>query len=216
MNMDDLNIYYIGGSGGFYLMHQLLMTGKYWCSFGEKFNHLTIDEVRTYTFNTDRKSWKDNEIWPKNAETAAHTTELRKLYLFNNMWGFSDWEKYNGIKLALSMDERSWLRMTSAKGAALYWNKPIQKYFSITRNALRENAYKRYISSSKEQAGSWCYDWKDIITPTGLKQLFDRLGLEMTDRNMLFMKEYLKQHDMSLLKRIMGSSFNELNDFINT
>ena len=216
MVMDDLNIYYIGGSGGFYLMHQLLITEQYWCSFGLDHIHTSFDIIRKSTFDQNRVSWKSNEIWPDNQLTLTSTTSVSKIYLFNNMWGFSSWEKYPGKKLALYTDEKSWLRITANKGAALYWNRPRDDYFSITRSALRTNAYCRYISTSHQQAASYCFDWKDMITPRGIISIFDTLGLEFKDTNWQFMKFYLKQHDISLLHRVLGYRIDEVSTILNS
>jgi hypothetical protein len=144
----------------------------------------------------------------------AAACDVRKLYMFNNMWGFANWEAFPGTKLALTMDERSWLRMIASKGAALYWDKPRDEYFSITRRALRESAHMRYVNTALSQAGSWCYTWQDIVTPTGLETLFTRLGLTVVEDNIEFMGSYLRQHDVDLLGRILGPRLSEIRSLL--
>jgi len=214
--MTDLNLYYIGGAGGFYLLHQLLLTGDYFCSFGNDFEDWSYDRVRQHTFSIDRQSWKDNEIWPDNQATLSADTDKNKVYLFNNMWGWDNWQKYPGHKMALYTDEKSWLRLTAIKGAALYWDKPREQFFAITRDALRTNAYSRYINTACEQAMPLCVTWQDIITPSGLAAAFAKLGLQCTDRNLEFMELYLQQHDIVLLKRILGPRISEIQQLLNS
>ena len=74
----DLILSYSGGSGGFLLLHFLLLTKKYYCSFDQE-NDL-ISQWRI----TDPSKWKSTEIWPANKVTLSSTTSKSKIYFFCN------------------------------------------------------------------------------------------------------------------------------------
>jgi hypothetical protein len=203
--MEDLNIYYIGGAGGYYFLHQLLITKNYWCAFDERLHRMSFDQIRQYTFDPNRAKWKDNEIEPINDETERNQhCNVSKLYLFNNMHNWDRWTSSQGKKICLYTDERSWLRIIANKGAALYWEQPKTQYRAITRKALANHTYKNYIRNAVDYAGAdWCFDWRSIVTVDGLTSVFNKLGLEVTQPNIDFLNFYIDQHPAALLNKVL-------------
>ena len=74
----DLNLSYSGGSGGFLLLHFLLLTEKYYCSFESDNDLISQWQI------TNPSKWKSTEIWPDNKVTLLSTTPKSKIYFFCN------------------------------------------------------------------------------------------------------------------------------------
>lgn len=107
--MTDVNLHYSGGSGGFLVLHLLLLSKKFFCKFeGLRFindqnfdYHLkTILEIQ---WNIKEPStWKHSEFWPNNPLTEFVTTNRSKLFFHCNTFVKSPEEKsilvYTDIK----------------------------------------------------------------------------------------------------------------------
>lgn len=79
--MKDINLIYSGGSGGFLLLHLLLLSGSFYVSFKDK----TLDQAIEQQWKVhDPTCWKRTEEWPANDQTFTHATELRKIYFHCN------------------------------------------------------------------------------------------------------------------------------------
>lgn len=80
--MNDLNLIYSGGSGGFLLLHLLLLSGKFHVRFN---NNKPMDQVIDQQWQiSDHTVWKQNEVWPANSKTFKDSTTLRKIYFYCN------------------------------------------------------------------------------------------------------------------------------------
>jgi len=79
--MKDIKLSYSGGSGGFLLLHLLLLSGKFYTSFDK----ITLNEVIDSQWNiSNHNKWKESETWPNNEITRLTITSLRKLYFSCN------------------------------------------------------------------------------------------------------------------------------------
>jgi hypothetical protein len=78
--MPEKTIYhlgYSGGSGGFLLLHLLLLSDNFFCFFPEQ---KQFDQILKDQWNiSDHKLWKQNEHWPDNFMTASSNSLHNKL-----------------------------------------------------------------------------------------------------------------------------------------
>jgi hypothetical protein len=80
--MIDLKLCYSGGSGGFLLLHLLLLTGKFYTGFDAD---KSINSIVNEQWNvSDHSKWKTSEIWPNNLATLSTATSLARLYFVCN------------------------------------------------------------------------------------------------------------------------------------
>ena len=79
--MKELTIQYAGGSGGFLLLHLVLLSGKYQCKFrsDQVFDKFFKDQWNI----TDHARWKMGEVWPDNRATLESSID-NKVYLICN------------------------------------------------------------------------------------------------------------------------------------
>jgi hypothetical protein len=185
----DLNIFYLGASGGFYFLHYLLLYGQHAVSFPtdparflaeetqeniqalrlsrscyqqcrgadwpdyqdylDKFNSLPrelhnelaqlhqvsafnvtdfpgwfdrrLDEVVEHNWDIkDHTKWKQNEVWPINADTLASRCSDRPFKIFFTCNIIDDWLKYPGKKVVLYTDIETQLALAKYKQAWVY------------------------------------------------------------------------------------------------
>ena len=80
--MQDVKIVYGGGSGGFLLLHLLLLSGKFYTVFD---SHDSLDVIIDRQWNIKHhKDWKNFESWPMNQLTSCAPTQRQRLYFFCN------------------------------------------------------------------------------------------------------------------------------------
>jgi len=80
--VQDLNLFYSGGSGGFLLLHLLLLSGRYHVVFR---NNVPMPTALNSQWKiTDHESWKKTETWPDNEKTSHSHSELTKIYFYCN------------------------------------------------------------------------------------------------------------------------------------
>jgi hypothetical protein len=79
---DNLNLLYSGGSGGFFLLHLLLLSNEYACCFPTT---ASLSQIIDHQWNiSDPNNWKKTEIWPDNLQTANLSSNLKKIYFYCN------------------------------------------------------------------------------------------------------------------------------------
>ena len=144
----DINFSYAGGSGGFLLLHLLLLENKHDIEFnykechGEKFfslypefkNHLgnisDIPEWRDFIFKekletqwniTDASDWKSHELWMTNRLDFVPRQGRYKLFFSTN--DINEWKIYPGKKLYLYTDARTQVRMALKKRANWFFKR---------------------------------------------------------------------------------------------
>ena len=76
--MNDISLNYFGGSGGFLLLHLLLLSDQYHCSF---YNNVSFDRAFKQQWQVDSGvHWKDQETWPDPVATQSSDTTLPRIY----------------------------------------------------------------------------------------------------------------------------------------
>lgn len=78
----DLHLGYLGGSGGFILLHLLLCSGEYHVSFNGGY---TFDEVIDIQWQiSDLRHWKKSEVWPDRHATMVRSSPLPRIFYYCN------------------------------------------------------------------------------------------------------------------------------------
>lgn len=80
--MNNINLIYSGASGGFLLLHLLLLSGRYTVAL--KNNHDIATAIMEQWEIKNSAKWKDSEVWPDNSQTQLLETDLRKIYFYCN------------------------------------------------------------------------------------------------------------------------------------
>jgi hypothetical protein len=193
----DLNIIYYGGSGGFYLLHQLLISKEFICFFHKEVNY---DTIRFKNFNINSlNEWKNSEIIPDNVITAQLKTKIKKIYFHNN--DVDEWTKYSGKKILLYTDLKSQLRLCYAKKAGIFLNNKCS--INEVKNVL--NGKKNYCYNNLDnEIFKDCYKIKlqDILTVSGLEKMLTELNCNLKQENIDFLNYYLRLHPKKLLEKI--------------
>lgn len=117
----DLNLLYSGGSGGFILLHFLLLSDQFDVVF--KNNKSYHDAVKWQWQISNSDKWKSNEYWPDNNATSKIITDKRKIYFFCNPQQHSDLRAYCKYNVALYVDYASQLKLAYFKKAWIYEKK---------------------------------------------------------------------------------------------
>jgi hypothetical protein len=159
---NDVKLFYFGGSGGFFCLHLLLLTGIYNCKFrGDDQNFENIFKKQWNI--TDIKKWKSTETWPDN--DATMTSDLNnKIYYICNDYEFLP-NKYHG------------------KTIVLYTDIETQCYLAMTKNAWlncfkdqTNNSLLNYYKNVKAQ------EWPDMNNIHEFKNLPDKIKEECLNR----------------------------------
>jgi hypothetical protein len=78
--MQDIKIGYSGGSGGFLLLHLLLLSGKFYTAFDV---NDSLQNIINNQWNIrNHCDWKKFETWPNNLLTLSTDTQTSRLYFF--------------------------------------------------------------------------------------------------------------------------------------
>ena len=81
-NQNIVHVGYCGGSGGFLLLHMLLLSNQYFTYFED---NKSFEEVFQEQWNiNDLTKWKTKEVWPANQLTVSCKTDLDKILYFCN------------------------------------------------------------------------------------------------------------------------------------
>lgn len=116
----DLNLLYSGGSGGFVLLHFLLLSDRFEIALANNKN--ISNSIQQQWQITNASQWKKYEVWPDNAATSKLRTNKRRIYFFCNPNQYSDLEleSYCHFNVALYVDYASQLKLAYYKKAWIY------------------------------------------------------------------------------------------------
>ena len=113
--MNSLNLLYSGGSGGFFLLHLLLLSKQYHCDFG---TDKSLEQIIEHQWNiVQADQWKSTEIWPDNTKTSLGPEPRIYFYCLPNSPNANP-----GRQILLYTDFLSQLRLSFYKKAWWYVN----------------------------------------------------------------------------------------------
>lgn len=146
--MIDLKLSYSGGSGGFLLLHLLLLSGEFYTVFDAD---KSINSIVNKQWNvSDHSKWKTLEIWPNNLATLSATTSLVRLYFVCNP-DVNDTSFIPAKNLVLYTDIDSQIELSHYKKA---------NWFSDDRNSSSK------IATFKKLIQDWNVHYNNIKDPS--------------------------------------------------
>lgn len=161
--MGDLKIGYSGGSGGFLLLHFLLLTNQYYAEFDEQ---VRIDSLVDLQWSDkEMKDWKSTETFPNNYKTLL-ANRSPKLYFFCNPFDFISWPFEELAEKYVSWDS------VSTKSIVIYTDITSQLILAYNKKArwfLPKENHRQYVWAhhyNNIKADTWpnCATWQDIST----------------------------------------------------
>lgn len=159
--MSDLSIGYSGGSGGFLLLHLLLLSDQYYVKFK---NNKTFNETFDKQWKiTNPDHWKSSETWPDNLQTYNSQHSLNKIYFYCNPYDNQDWNQYSTPTLMLYTDYRSQTLLAYYKKANWYHKKDRpgrDLKFSTLRELLKN--WQNHYNNIKDLSWPNCPSFRDI------------------------------------------------------
>lgn len=116
----DIKLCYFGGSGGFIILHLLLLSKKFFCKFQ---TDKPLSQIINDQWNiTNPSQWKSTEHRPDRWRTQEHNTDLRKIYVFCNPT-IQEVSEFAGQTVLLYTDAESQLELSFYKKANIYMEK---------------------------------------------------------------------------------------------
>ena len=112
--MSDINLGYLGGSGGFLALHLLLLSQEYTCYFDRP----TAEVIQSQWQVSEPGLWKTFETWPDNIKTADLPAGNRIFFACNPP--VPAWEKMSHVKALIYTDLASQMTLCKYKNANMY------------------------------------------------------------------------------------------------
>ena len=82
--MNNINLIYSGGSGGFFALWILLLATPFRCKFKYRHDNDNLSLLFKYQWkNIDKSKWKKSEVWPDNCATLKSNIDKKILYFCN-------------------------------------------------------------------------------------------------------------------------------------
>ena len=141
--MTNWALQYSGGSGGFLLLHLLLLSDKFYTAFNR---NLSLDQIIQEHWNIKSPNqWKSTEIWPDAQITLDAQVDFDKIYFQCNPFDHD----YTTIlkelrykKIVIYTDYQSQLLLAHYKKAN--W------YFSITGQDIKYSEFRKFLNNWKD------------------------------------------------------------------
>lgn len=95
----DVNLFYSGGSGGFFCLHLLLLTGRFQCVF--EGDEQDFEKIFQSQWAINSELWKSTETKPDNPKTLLADFPNKIYRVCSNI---DEWKKYPGKKILLYTD----------------------------------------------------------------------------------------------------------------
>jgi hypothetical protein len=174
LDNDDIKLCYFGGSGGFIVLHLLLLSKNFFCEFRD--TRLTLDQIIDQQWKiSNPRLWKITEYWPDNIKTQNAKTDLRKLYFFCNPV-IDEVNGFHGKIFFLYLDHHAHIRMVEYKHANYFFNESTSlftNYVAYYRDRLQ--GWQEHYKNIKDPS------WPRCTGPAGFKALPDHIQKELLD-----------------------------------
>lgn len=199
--MSNIKLCYFGGSGGFILLHLLLLSNKFSCVFP---NNATLNEVIEKQWNIcNNLHWKQTEVWPLNTLTYKESIKNQKIYFFCNP-KIEDVSKFDGKIIFLYTDALTQLKLAHYKRAFIYTD--VELYSAVKYYKYFLQLWKHHYNNIKDPSWPVCYG------PKKFKRLSQHIQQEMllhdcTDKCLNF-----PEYSTYLQNSYMTPGFHSLNE----
>lgn len=112
--LDDLYLGYVGGCGGFFALHLLLISNQYNCSLEQPFDQI----LKSQWSIKNAAHWKHTEVWPNNIKTLEEFDSPRLFFECNPV--VSSWKNITTSKVLIYTDLFLQLSLSKYKNANFY------------------------------------------------------------------------------------------------
>jgi hypothetical protein len=214
----DLNLFYIGGHGGFFFLHLLILSGKYACKFyPDSGDAEYVDWFNNFKQTIYSKQWapsnewKQNESFPDNRSTLTSENYSKPRIVYTCNW-FGEWSILPGKKVIIYTDLETELRLSWHKKANIFYKhtyedsiitipQSIKKARFHYRNAETIDGvkYKRGLRELIEQADIRINLHELIHDPKTV--LFNNFGIEYNEDQKAHIEHWLSLHPKKLLEK---------------
>jgi hypothetical protein len=158
----EVNVLYSGGSGGFLLLHLLLLSDQYWCYFLENQN---LSKLIKQQWNiSHHRDWKNTEFWPKNECTKNSQLPVNKIYFYCNPHNILP-EYHCNFNLVIYTDYDSQQKLAHYKKAHWHYQTTataVNNKFSEGIKSLRD--WQRHYNNIKDSTWPKCLSFRKIST----------------------------------------------------
>lgn len=167
----DFNLIYSGGSGGFLLLHLLLLSQRYFVKFRRDW---PLADILQHQWNvTTVSQWKKSEIHPVNDLTLCTASDLPKIYVYCNPEQCDSFAASVSVGLWTdfhSQQELAWLKR------AMWYQQPGSGK-SLKFRALREllKNWQNHYQAIQDPS------WPPCASPRHLNQLPAQIAQEVKD-----------------------------------
>lgn len=153
MTAPDLKLMYSGGSGGFVVLHFLLLLKKYQIDI---INNRTIEEIIDSQWNIPSpQKWKSSEVWPENSQTNLLSSP--RLFFFCGLNKGEEINDYPGENLVVYTDIDSQIALAQYKHANWFYPKNL---FKSARSKFR--AWQDHYQNIKDPSWPSCSSWRKV------------------------------------------------------
>lgn len=112
--MDDVTLGYVGGCGGFFALHLLLLSNRYNCSLPQ-----SLDDILQHQWNIQNpKHWKSTEVCPDNAKTLEEFASPRLFFQCNP--SIDNWQTIKHRKVLIYTNLNLHLKLSKHKHCGFY------------------------------------------------------------------------------------------------
>ena len=171
--MNNWKLEYSGGSGGFLLLHLLLLSEKFHAVFEKE---LTLDQIIQEHWNiASPDQWKKSEIWPNNQLTASSQAKSDKIYFHCNPYDYKNYStEFAGKKIVIYTDLHS-QRLLAHYKRANWYNCRESRVFDVRYTVFKTflKRWQEYYNNIKDP------DWPKCISIRHLSRLPKNIQTEI-------------------------------------
>ena len=183
---NNIFLYYSGGSGGFLVLHGIILSKSHNANQYEV-DYNSVINSQWDSLTHDYSKWKDTEIWPDNKKTEILVCD--KIYFSCNPNKEDSDYKYfsdtNSIKVLVYAETALHLRLMRLKNANLYANGNKADAEQLNKINLQVNEYK--------SLADYSFNLRDIIK-TKFKIVTDALRIPYNNSHIKLIDKWVKLH----------------------
>ena len=186
----DINLLYYGGSGGFFCLHLLLLTGQYNCVFHKNSTGInTIIEEHWNIKSID--TWKHTENWPDNHATEQSNLP-NKVYFYCNPNKETVYLGHTNVLLYTDLETQIYLAETK------------KAHWFIDKNAIQISMFEEMLRESyrniKDPAWPECDSHAEFkCLPSWIQKECIETDKEVFENNWLISTKS-QPHDIELIR----------------
>lgn len=193
----DLSLLYLGGTGGFFLLHLLLLSDeKFYCNGYEN-----IDSIIKKQWSKDFDNWKSRETWPSNYQTYLKVTHNRKLFF--HCHEYVNWEKSQDQKIFLYTNLETQLALSKLKKSFIYIKDKVNLVDKLEEKAYStsiqiENVAYHYLVPELISKSDYAIKLQSLLKNPDYE--LQKIGITINDKQKSFIDFWVDLHPNYILK----------------